>query len=136
MDFKNIYEHLKYVKTRPWMFIGKPDIQNLFLYVAWYRAFIVFNDLKVDEDPFFWYFHDYIAVISWFEASTSWWANMLQNYYWNGEVALQKFFEHLEDFEIEFKWKKVHEMRRILISKWYEIANSLFNDTHLNPWNT
>lgn len=121
MNYKNIYEYFDRIYQRPWMYLWKLDIQFLHIHSEWYRLFFVIHWIEQKEEPSFRLFHDYIAVILWYESSTAWWANMLNEYYKDPKIALDKFFEHLDDFKRDMKWKNCLEIWEFLKSKWYEL---------------
>ena len=120
---KNIYDYLERLKNKPWMYIWENNIDKLHIHLEWFKMFWYINNIKNHSNPPFDLFHDYIWVEYWYYESTSWWSWILADQYWAWKEALDKFFEHLENFKEKFWKMSQEEIIKYFDERWYDVRS-------------
>ena len=121
---KTIYDYLEMISRRPWMYIWANSIKYLFLNLVWFKNFIWFNDLKVNESLPFDLFHEYIGLVLWYKSIWwMWWSTMLIKEYWDTKEWLDKFFEHLDEFKEKFWKMEEKEIIKYFDERWYDVRS-------------
>ena len=120
-----LFEFLTNMSSIPEMYLGRPKISLLNAYISGFIKGEEENNVK------YWcfnfkLFHEYIAMK--YNRGDFWtrgWATILEEEYWDTKQALDKFFEHLEEFKKEFKDKSKQEILDWFQERWYDVSSRL-----------
>jgi len=121
----NIYEYIAMIQKKPWLYLWENSIRLLRVDLYAYYLYPYYNNIDiVREQPPFNLLHDYIALVHNIEQQwPKWWSLILIEKYWDTLEALDKFFEHLDDFKELFWPMTQEEMIAYFDQRWYDVRS-------------
>ncbi len=95
-----LHEVLQKIKEKPGMYIGRPSISDLFMFIVGYE--FARGELDIDlnewEEDFHENFHDFVEKKYNLHTSNSW-AKIIMLYCHDEKTGFERFFKVLEEFE-------------------------------------
>ncbi len=95
-----VWEILEKIRTKPGMYLGRPSVSDLFMFLAGYEC--ARSELGVEpteeEDEFYGEFQPWLQNKLGIKTVSSW-AKMIMLYCHNEQAGLEKFFTLLDEFK-------------------------------------
>ena len=95
----SIVELLKFIRTRPLMYIGDKKISSIHSFLDGFHYALYLNHIKGEDIIPFWYFHEFVSRhYNWGESTAGWCHIILEENSNDEERSLNVFFELFEQF--------------------------------------
>jgi hypothetical protein len=97
-----LFEILAKIHARPGLYIGRPSVLDLFMFLAGYKTARreLGVDLTKEETVFYEKFHGFVEDRYHIHSSNSW-ARIIMFYVPDEQQGFQRFFELLEEFQCQ-----------------------------------